>query len=381
MTEIQEPAAAAGRQRGESALPTSDELPLTGVRVLEFCWVWAGPLLGQYLADLGAEVIKVEWYKRFDLYRTRGVERLQGKVPETKRREMSRSFHSLNRNKVSLTLDLKDEQSRRQVIALCAQSDLVIENFTAGTLERLGLGYEALSAVNERLVLLSLSGFGAGSPLERMRAYGLVVSALAGVEAEIRDPESDAFVGSPTFVISDPNAAIYGLLGALAALRSADATGRGEHVTVSQFDAMNAFAGSDAAPASRTISTQDDQFLVVDESGTPLDNALAAELAATSAEVGLARCRELGRPAAIICDPEVADVNQVFGTTNVLDDHPAVGRESLVAAPWRVDGRPPGIRKPAPLLGEGNLYVLGDLLGLSPDEVATISSEPPRTPN
>ena len=76
-------------------------LPLQGVRVLELCWVWSGPLLGQLLADLGAEVIKVEWYKRFDLYRTRGVERLTGQVPEKLRREMSQSFHGLNRNKIT----------------------------------------------------------------------------------------------------------------------------------------------------------------------------------------------------------------------------------------------------------------------------------------
>jgi crotonobetainyl-CoA:carnitine CoA-transferase CaiB-like acyl-CoA transferase len=376
VTEREQPAA--GRQRGGAGLPSSEELPLTGVRVLEFCWVWAGPLLGQYLADLGAEVIKVEWYKRFDLYRTRGVERLQGRVPERKRREMSRSFHSLNRNKVSLTLDLKDDESRRQIIELCRQTDLVIENFTAGTLERLGLGYQAMSAVNPRLVLLSLSGFGEGSPLERMRSYGLVVSALAGVEDEIRELQSGEFVGSPTFVISDPNAAVYGLLGSMAALRSAAATGRGTHLTVSQFDALNAFAGSGAASTSRTVTTLDSQFLVVDGVDAGM-NELAAELAALPAEAALARCAELGHAAAIICDPEVADVNDAFGTTTVLDDHPAVGRESLVAAPWRVNGRPPGIRKPAPLLGEGNMYVLGDLLDLSPEEVAALGSEPPRT--
>ncbi|MBT4353113.1 MAG: CoA transferase, partial [Rhodospirillaceae bacterium] len=120
----------------------SAALPLAGVRVIELCWVWSGPLLGQFLADLGAEVIKVEWFKRYDLYRTRGVERMAGKFPEFIRREMSHSFHGLNRNKVGLALDLKDKKHTEGLLDLVAQSDLVIENFTSGTLDRLGLSYE-----------------------------------------------------------------------------------------------------------------------------------------------------------------------------------------------------------------------------------------------
>ena len=133
----------------------SGALPLSGIRVIELCWVWSGPLLGQFLADLGAEVIKVEWFKRYDLYRTRGVERMAGKYPEFIRREMSHSFHGLNRNKVGLALDLKDGKHTEALLDLISQSDLVIENFTAGTLDRLGLGYEAMVKVNPALVLLS----------------------------------------------------------------------------------------------------------------------------------------------------------------------------------------------------------------------------------
>jgi crotonobetainyl-CoA:carnitine CoA-transferase CaiB-like acyl-CoA transferase len=151
----------------------SGDLPLRGIRVLELCWVWSGPLLGQLLADLGAEVIKIEWFKRFDLYRTRGVERLAGKYPEEVRREMSQSFHGLNRNKIGVTLDLKDEDHRQSMLDLTKQSDMVIENFTVGTLERLGIGFETLAAANPKIVLLSLAGFGSTSTLADMRAYGL----------------------------------------------------------------------------------------------------------------------------------------------------------------------------------------------------------------
>ena len=99
--------------------------PLQGLRVLEFCWVWAGPFLGQFLADLGAEVIKIEWYDRFDVYRTRGIERMRGKVPDHIHREMSPSFHSLNRNKVGFTVNLKEEAGVDLVRQLAGE----LENF------------------------------------------------------------------------------------------------------------------------------------------------------------------------------------------------------------------------------------------------------------
>ena len=126
-------------------------LPLTGLRVVEFCWVWAGPMMGQHLADLGAEVVKVEWYKRFDLYRTRGVERLRGSLPEAIRRESSYSFQSLNRNKLGFASDLKSEEGLQLVKDLISESDVLLENFTVGTLDRLGLPPEELDRLNSRL--------------------------------------------------------------------------------------------------------------------------------------------------------------------------------------------------------------------------------------
>src|SRR5690606_11140889 len=151
-------------------------LPLTGVRVIELCWVWSGPLLGQFLAVLGAEVIKVEWFKRYDLYRTRGVERITENYPESIRREMSQSFHGLNRNKIGVTLDLKVAEHREGLIDLVRQSDLVIENVNSGTLDRLGLHFETLRKANPKIVLLSLAGVGSTSALADMRASGSVLS-------------------------------------------------------------------------------------------------------------------------------------------------------------------------------------------------------------
>ena len=133
-------------------------MPLSGFRCVELCWVWSGPMVGQILADLGAEVIKVEAPGRFDLYRTRGLEHLRGKMHEKTRIESSIYFHSLNRNKLGLSLNLKAPTALLATCDLISQSDLVIENFTVGTMERLGLGPRALGGAAhllEGLVLLA----------------------------------------------------------------------------------------------------------------------------------------------------------------------------------------------------------------------------------
>lgn len=221
------------------------DLPLCGVRTIELCWVWSGPLLGHMLADLGAEVIKVEWYKRFDVYRTCGVERLAGQIPESVRRKMSQSFHGLDRNKSGVTLDLKAPEPRDALLDLAASSQMVIENLTAGTLDRLGIGYDALCAANRGIVLLSLAGFGSASRLVDMRAYGLALSLLSRLEVGVVDARDGSFLGSPTFVSSDPNAASYGLLCATAALLDARRTGDSGHVELSQLEAAGHVGAED----------------------------------------------------------------------------------------------------------------------------------------
>ncbi len=174
----------------------SAQAPLAGLRCIELCWIWSGPMVGQILADLGAEVIKVESPARFDLYRTRGLEAMRGAMAEQTRIESSLYFHSLNRNKIGLALDLKGEQGLDIALRLAACSDLLVENFTVGTMDRLGLGRAALGRSNPALVQLSTSGPGRGSAVQDLRSYGLVLSALAGAEAHIRD--GGEFLGAPS---------------------------------------------------------------------------------------------------------------------------------------------------------------------------------------
>ena len=285
--------------------------PLEGLVCIELCWIWSGPMVGQLLADLGAEVIKVESPDRFDLYRTRGLEHLRGEMDEQLRLESSLYFHSLNRNKTGLSLNLKSEEGRARLLEIVARADLLIENFTVGTMDRMGLGREVLAGANPGLVSLSMSGPGKGSAVERLRSYGLVLSALGGAEILIRDNEG-AFIGSPTFSISDPNAACFGALAALAALVARDRDGQGRTLDLSQIEAAAALAATPAVGPSRPMTVP-----VVE-----LDDSDAS--------------------------PAFADCSGWIEAC-----HPATGSERLVAAPWRVDGRRPPFRKPAPMLDRG----------------------------
>lgn len=368
-------------------------LPLYGVRVIELCWVWSGPLLGQLLADLGAEVIKVEWYKRFDLYRTRGVERLSGKYPPHIYREISHSFHGLNRNKIGVTLDLKRQDHRDALLDLARQSHLVIENFTAGTLDRLGIGFGVLAEANPALVLLSLAGFGSTSRLGEMRAYGLVLSSMSGLESKVTEPRSGEFLGSPTFVASDPNAASFGLLSAIAAVLEARRTGRGAHVEMSQLEAA-AFVGQDddaqlEALASSLGLAQDP--LPGDSTIVPVANrehvcvdwrgrASPAEferVCQRASELSVARAvvefEAIGaRAVGVVERPAEFGAGSAHHDTLLPATHPISGPEKLVAAPWWIDGARSPLRKTAPTLGEGNAYVLGKLLGWSQKQLESV---------
>ena len=347
--------------------------PLQGLRVIEFCWVWAGPALGQFLADLGAEVIKVEWYDRTDSYRTRGIELLRGKAPPELYREMSHTFHSLNRNKVGFTVNLKEPDGVDLVKQLAKHSDLVIENWSHGTLERLGVGYKALKEANPQLVMLSLSAFGPSSRLAAMRSYGLVTSALGGAEAQLKvDGE---FVGSPTFNVSDPNAALFGLVGGLAALLEARASGRGGNLVVSQLEAvmslMQGDAGEGADPMVHGVfETSEGKHvaLSVPAHGTAADLAALAKV--STVEKIIATVTALGGHGAEVISVIDTPQSPVFSDleTLIATEHPVTGREDVIAAPWRINGRRAPVRKTAPLLGEGNDHVLRNILGLS-DEV------------
>jgi crotonobetainyl-CoA:carnitine CoA-transferase CaiB-like acyl-CoA transferase len=320
------------------------DMPLAGMRVLEFAWVWSGPMVGQMLADLGAEVIKVEAPGRFDLYRTRGLEAERGKMDEKARIESSLYFHSLNRNKIGLALDLKTEADLDLAKQVAAKSDILLENFTVGTMERLGLGADTLAALNPSLVQLSLSGPGRGSAVEKLRSYGLVLSALGGAEHLIRD--GDEFLGSPTFSISDPNAAVFAAMASLAAALHADTSGAGHAIDVSQIEAAATLAG---APVAGDAVSQ-----IVEKDGVSVAVSTTSDMEAPVLQL------------------EDTDAAPAFADCDgwLPASHPFTGDEALVAAPWRVNGARPRLRKAAPILGEADDYVLRHVLGLNDASLA-----------
>jgi crotonobetainyl-CoA:carnitine CoA-transferase CaiB-like acyl-CoA transferase len=355
------------------------DLPLDGIRVIEMCWIWAGPLIGQWLADLGAEVIKVEWYDRADPYRTRGIERRGATLPSAIWRESSPSFHSLNRNKVGFTVDLKSSAGHELLLTLAAQSDALICNYTSGTLARLGLTQEALALANPDIAVLSAAGYGSGTPMDVMPAYGLTVSALAGIECQIVAADGQ-LVGSPTFVVSDPNAALFSLLATLAALVRSSRCGGSTAVELSQLEAAMSICGPMGAPggpadrsAVRIVPTaQDERFVAIDTAGPlPVAGDLAAWCATRSTEDIVYEVAAAHGRAVAVYDLESARSSATYGgcDVDILSSHPVTGPELLVAAPWRILGRRAPLRKTAPALGEGVDYVLRGLLRLPEDHI------------
>ncbi len=353
--------------------------PLAGLRCIELCWIWSGPMLGQILADLGAEVIKVEAPKRFDLYRTRGLEAKRGAMAERTRIESSIYFHSLNRNKIGLALDLKHEKGLDVAKRLAANSDLLIENFTVGTMERLGLGVDALAKAKPSIVQLSMSGPGRGSAVQDLRSYGLVLSALGGAEALIQ--EDGEFLGSPTFSISDPNAALFGALAALAGVLSVAEDGKGLSIDLSQIEAVATLVGSPTPPQTKLdaiVATGDKKFIAISVPVGAFANVTALRHAMngmTYHEI-VRRCDDLGGYTSDLLELDETDGAQEFADCSgwLPSSHPYTGDEMLVAAPWRVDGRRPRLRKPAPLLGEGDDFVLRRILLLDDAEIAQLNT-------
>ena len=152
--------------------------PLIGYRVLDFGWVLAGALPGMVLADMGAEVIKVETRKRLDYMRLGRP--ITGNQPDPEQNPM---FHNVNRNKLSVTLDTTNAHAVDLALKLAACCDVVLENFSPGVMDRLGLGYEQIRKVNPAVVMASISSTGQSGPLRNLRAYAPSIGALSGLDS------------------------------------------------------------------------------------------------------------------------------------------------------------------------------------------------------
>ncbi len=200
---------------------------LDGLRVLETGVLLAGPFCGQLLADFGAEVIKIEQPGVGDPMRQWGRERAGGH---------SLWWPVLARNKKSVTLNLREPRGQDIVRRLVASSDIMVENFRPGTLERWGLGYEELSAINPRLILVRVTGFGQTGPYAGRPGYGSVGEAMGGLRYVVGNP--DAPPSRVGISIGDTLAATFACVGALCALHARERTGRGQIVDSAIYEAV-----------------------------------------------------------------------------------------------------------------------------------------------
>ena len=219
--------------------PRNSKAPLAGLKVLELARVLAGPWAGQILADLGADVIKIE-------SPAGDGTRLWG-PPWVEREEGDREaayYHAANRGKRSVVADFKNADDLRRVSELAAGADVVLENFKTGTLARYGLDFASLEALNPRLVYCSITGFGQTGPRASEAGYDFVIQAMSGFMALTGEP-----AGQPMKMgisISDLTCGLYSVIGIQAALAMRERTGRGQHVDMALLDCSVGLLASQA---------------------------------------------------------------------------------------------------------------------------------------
>jgi crotonobetainyl-CoA:carnitine CoA-transferase CaiB-like acyl-CoA transferase len=212
--------------------------PLRGLRVLELARILAGPWAGQLLADLGASVVKVESPEGDD------TRRWGPPFIERDGESAAAYFHACNRGKRSVVADFSTEEGRETVSRLAAEADVVIENFKLGGLDRYGLGYEALSQVNPRLVWCSITGFGQDGPYAHRAGYDYIVQGMSGLMSITGEPDREPQkVG---VAVTDIFTGVYATTAILAAVHQRNATGRGQRIDMALLDVATAITANQA---------------------------------------------------------------------------------------------------------------------------------------
>jgi len=394
--------------------------PLAGLRVLDLGWVWSAPQVGSILAQLGAEVIKVEHRARPDNSRLSGVIIRDGQRIEGQTTDMSPMFHQINKGKLGITLNLKAPAGVDLLKRLAAISDIALENMSAGSLERSGIGFDALSAINPRLIMAAMSGAGQFGPLSDMRTYAPTMSSFVGLESLVGYP-GELPTGALNFAIGDPNAAVHALVALFAALAHRDATGSGCYIDLAQTEALFATltpyvlqaqvdgrqppTAGNAHPAMAphgiypaaaddswlSIVVRDDRdwaalaaFAGQEWARNPrhaaaenriadreaLDRLLAEWTATQDRDRLVAGLRAAGVPASPVNDIDGLWTSRQIAARGMADtvDLPGLGPEVLFRAPWNIGAVDIATGTRGPVIGEDNERVLCGLLGLSEEE-------------
>jgi crotonobetainyl-CoA:carnitine CoA-transferase CaiB-like acyl-CoA transferase len=386
---------------------------LTGIRVLDFSHALAGPYCTLLLSDYGAGVYKLESPDGGDMGRGWG--------PPFAGRDSS-FFLGLNRGKRGLSIDLKHPEGRELCMRLIEKMDVLIENFRPGTMDRLGLGYKAASARNERLIYCSISGYGQDGPARDEAAMDLIVECSSGFMS-ITGTEEGEMVRSG-YAVADINAGLFSVIGILMALRAREQTGRGQYIDVSMLDGMisamssnyMSFLGAGVVPKPRgsgfptvvpyrVFNAQDRSFAIAVgsqklwtafcavierkdlenhplfatnplrvENRHALEEILAATFRHRPMDEWVTRLHAVGIP----CSPvrnfaEVAEhpqsaVREMFPEVAV----PGAARHRVTGPPIKMSETPARLRTVAPALGEHTADVLAELLELDAPALASL---------
>ncbi|HUG76357.1 MAG TPA: CaiB/BaiF CoA-transferase family protein [Burkholderiales bacterium] len=401
--------------------------PLEGIRVLDLSRVLAGPWAGQNLADLGAEVIKIERPKVGDDSRAFGppwVKDSQGRDTRD-----SAYFTSANRGKKSISVNLQKPDGQELVRGLAEKSDVLLENYKVGDLARYGLGYEDLRKINPRLIYCSVTGFGQTGPYRERPGYDFMIQGMGGMMSVTGEPDG-APGGGPQRAgvpIADIITGMYASIAVCAALAHRAQSGAGQHLDLALLDSQiallayqntNYFATGKApgrignlhpnivpyqpfraadgeviiacgndnlyrkfCEAAGCVELADDPRFA--SNGKRVENR--AELTRLLGEIFRKRTKkewvELLDAAGVPNGP-INDIAQVFAEPQVQArgvkielDHPVAGPLPMVASPMRFSGTPLEFKTPPPLLGEHTDEVLQNLLAKSPAEIARLRAD------
>ncbi len=387
--------------------------PLSHIRVLDLSRIMAGPWAGQILADLGADVVKVERPGAGDDTRTWGPPFLKDRAGNDTRE--AGYYLAVNRGKRSITLELDKPEGQGVVKALAQRSDIVLENFKAGTLKKFGLDYESLAAVNPAIIYCSITGFGQTGPKRDAAAYDFLIQAMGGLMSVTGEPDG-APGGKPQKVgvpITDIMTGMYGVISVLAALARRGETGKGDHIDIGMLDVQVSFLANQAMnylvsgkPPRRTgnahpnIQPQDvlaasdgHMVLVVGNDGQfakfaevigrpdlstderfatnpgrvrnrpALNSIIEPILASRPLGDWIAACEAAGVPAGPINTiPMVFEDPQVMHRQMLVHvPHPLSGTVPQVASPMKFANAPLAFERPPPLLGQHTDEILSEI--------------------
>ena len=383
--------------------------PLAGVKVLELAQIMAGPTCGMLLADLGADVIKVERIPGGDDTRSMDRPKVQGE---------SAAFMAMNRNKRGIALNLKVPAAQEALKRMVARADVLTENYRKGTMEKLGMGYEALRKINPALIYCSISGFGRTGPYAERGGYDLIAQGMSGLMAMTGEPgRAPVKHGAPT---CDINAGMLGALGVVAAYVHRLKTGAGQLVDTSLFEAgihqtfwhaaiyfatgeslgpsgsahilsapYQAFQASDGwltigganqANWERMVRVLNAPEWLADArfaSNSERMKNLGALVELMNARIRTWKLKDLLAAldgAGVPCGPinsiaQLAADPQALAREMVVElDHPRAGRTRALGLPVKLSATPGGVRRPAPTFGQHTREVLGEF-GFSGAEI------------